>query len=116
LHVAGFLAVADKGVRVWFAIDVEAGPAVGDDVSMRDVDVLVLADEMGAKNGAKELRRCDGVLLGQNKDGILDGVCCDDDAVVGFGVAVTYISVLLRFTIGLKRGGGLGLRSIDFTF
>lgn len=82
-----------------FAVDVEAGPAVRDDVGMRDVDVLVLVDEMGTKNGAKELGRYDGVLLGQNKDGILDGVCCDDDAVVGFGVAVTYISVLLRFIL-----------------
>lgn len=88
LHGALLLAVAHERVRVRLAVDGQPGPAVRDDVDVRDVDVPVLGDEVGAQDGAEELRRRDGVLLGQDVDGVLDGVGGDDDAVVGFGVAV----------------------------
>lgn len=88
LHVAGFLAIPEEGVRVRLAVDGHTGPTVGDDVDMGGVDVVVLGDEVGSKNGTKELGRSDGVLLGSDVDGVLDGVGCDNHAVVGLGVAV----------------------------
>lgn len=64
LDVARFFAVADKGVGVRFAVDVEPGPAVGDDAGVRNMDVLVPVDEVGADDGSKELRGCHGLLFG----------------------------------------------------
>lgn len=88
LHVAGFLAIPEEGVRVRLAVDGHTGPAVGDDVDMGGVDVVVLGDEVASKNGAEELGGSDGILLGGDVDGVLDGVGCDNDAVVGLGVAI----------------------------
>lgn len=64
LDVAGFFAVADERVRVRFPVDVEPGPAVGDDAGVRNMDVLVFVDEVGADDGSEELRGCYGMLLG----------------------------------------------------
>lgn len=72
LHVAGLGAVLDERVRVWLAVDVHAHPAVGDDVDVRGVDVAVLLDEVGAEDGAEELWRVDGGLLGRDVNGVLD--------------------------------------------
>ena len=90
LHGAGLLAALDEGVRVWLAVDGHAVPAVGDDVGMGGVDVRVCLDEVGGEDGAEELGGCDGVLFGEDVDGVFDGVCGDDDAVVCFGVPVHY--------------------------
>ena len=54
---------------------------------MSCMDVLVGLDEMGAQDGREELGRVDGVLLGHYVGRILHRVCCDHDAVVGFGVS-----------------------------
>lgn len=72
LDIAGFLAVADEGVRVGLAVNVHARPAVGDDVGVRGVDVLVFLDEVGAQDGAEELGGSDRVLLGEDVDCVLD--------------------------------------------
>ena len=61
---------------------------MGDDVSVRSVDVFVFLDEVGAQNGAEELWGSDRVLLGEDVDGVLDRVSSDNDAVVGLSVAV----------------------------
>lgn len=87
LNISGFGAVAQEGVRVWLAVDGHAGPSVGDDVDMGGVDVAVLFDEVRSDDGPKNFGGCDGVLFGENKDSVFDGVCGNDDAVVGFGVA-----------------------------
>lgn len=74
------------------AVDGHAVPAVGDDIGMGGVDVRVCLDEMRGEDGAEELGGCDGVLFGEDVDGVFDGVCGDDDAVVCFGVPThTYI-------------------------
>jgi len=54
---------------------------------MRGGDVRVRVDEVLGEVGGVELRGVDGVLLGFDVDGVLDGVGGDDDAVVGLGVA-----------------------------
>lgn len=88
LDVAGLGAVLDEGVGVGLAVDLHAHPAVGDDVDVGGVDVGVLLDEVCAEDGAEQLGGSDGLLLGGDVDGVLDGVGGDDDAVVGLGVAV----------------------------
>ena len=86
LNVAGFSPVAQEGVRVRFAVDSHAGPAVGDDVDMGGVDVAVFLDEVRSDDRSKDFGGCDGVLFGEDEDCVFDGVCGNDDAVVGFGV------------------------------
>lgn len=88
LDVAGLGAVLDEGVGVGLAVDVHAHPAVGDDVDVGGVDVRVFLDEVGAEDGAEQLGRSHGLLLGSDVDGVLDGIGGDDDAVVGPGVAI----------------------------
>lgn len=48
LHGARFFPVFDEGVRVRGAVDLHARPAMRHDVDVRDVDVLVLLDEVRA--------------------------------------------------------------------
>ena len=60
------LAVTDKGVLVKNAVDSVTGPSVLDDVDKSLLDVVVGCDEVIAKNGRKELRRSDRVLLSEN--------------------------------------------------
>jgi hypothetical protein len=59
-------------VRVRLAVKLEAGPTVSDDVGVRNVDVRVLVNEVGADDGAEQLGRNDGVLLGEDEDGVFD--------------------------------------------
>ena len=87
LDVAGLLAIAEEGVRVWLAVDGQASPAVGDDVDVGGVDVVVFGDEVVPEDGAEEFGGSDGVLLGGDVNGVFDGVGCDDNAVIGRGVA-----------------------------
>ena len=70
------------------AVDFHALPAVGHDVNVRRMDVAILLDEVCAQNGTEQLWRSDGVLLGCDVNGVLDRVCCDDNAVIGLGVAI----------------------------
>lgn len=88
LHGSGFLAVLDERVRVRLAVDVHARPSVGDDRGMGGVNVRVCLDEVGAKDRAEELRGRDGMLFGEDVNGVFDGVGCDDDAVVCFCVSL----------------------------
>ena len=90
LHGADLLAAFDEGVGVGGVVDGHAVPAVGDDVGMGGMDVRVCLDEVGSENGAEELGGCDGVLSGEDVDGVFDGVCGHHDAVVCFGVPVYY--------------------------
>lgn len=89
LDGAGLVAVLVERVRVRLAVEVHAGPAVGDDLGLRGVNVVVAGDEVGAQDGAEQLGRSDWVLLGEDVDGLLDGVGRDNHAVVGLGVAVS---------------------------
>lgn len=86
LHIPLLLAVADEGVRVWLAVNVHPGPAVADNVDVSGMDVVVLLNEVCAQDGAEQLGRSNGVLLGGDVNGVLNGVGCDNDAVVGLGV------------------------------
>lgn len=88
LDIAGFCAVAQEGVRMRFAVDGHAGPAVGDDIDMGGVDVAVFLDKVRSDDRPKNFGGCDGVLFGEDEDCVFDGVCGDDDAVVGFGVSI----------------------------
>ena len=81
-----------------------------DDLDVRGCDVRVSFDEVGAENGGKELRRCDGVFPCFDVDGVLHGVGGYDDAVVGFGVAANW-SEELR-----KSGERDIIRCFDGTF
>jgi len=88
LNVAGFSAIAQEGVRMRLAVDGHAGPAVGDDVDMGSVDVAVFLDEVRPDDRPEDFGGCDGVLFGEDEDCVFDGVCGDDDAVIGFGVSI----------------------------
>jgi hypothetical protein len=82
---------------------------VGDDVDMSGVDVAVFFDEVRSNDRPKNFGGCDGVLFGEDEDCVFDGVCGDDDAVVGFGVAVDR-SVHLTILIVDRKGF---LRDVD---
>lgn len=86
LDVPCLAGVLDEAVGVRLAVDGHALPVVGDDLDMGSVDVAVLLDEVRAQKGGEVFRGCDGVLLGKQVDGVLDGVGRDNDAVVGLGV------------------------------
>ena len=82
----------------------QSGPAVGDNLGPGGMDVLVLLNEMRSNDCSEKLRRGDRMLLGQDVDGILHGICRYDDAVVCFGVSIPfqpriiciYIKILTR--------------------
>ncbi len=74
-------------MRMWLAVDCHAGPSVLNDANVSGVDVLVGLDEVVAENGGKELGRVDGVLFRHDIGGLLHGVRCNHDAVVGFGIS-----------------------------
>ena len=86
LDVAGLLAVAQEAVGVGLAVDGHARPAVDRHVDVGGADVGVLVEEMAAQDAGVQLRGVDGVLLGLDVDGVLDGVGSNHDAVVGLGV------------------------------
>lgn len=80
-------AIAEERVRMGFAIDSHATPAVDGNLDMCDVNVAVSVDEVLAKNGSKELRRVNRVLLCKYVDGLLLGIGCDDGGIVCLCVA-----------------------------
>lgn len=80
-------AIAEERVRMGFAVDSHTTPAVDSNLDMCDMDVAVSVDEVLAKNGSKELRRVDRVLLCKYVDGLLLGIGCDDGGVVCLCVA-----------------------------
>lgn len=82
------LAVAHEAMGVRLSVDIHACPTMQHNIDMCCMDVGILVDEMGANGGREELRRIDGVLLGENKDAILDGVCGYNYAIVGADIAV----------------------------
>lgn len=43
---------------------------------------------MGGHDGSEEFRGRNRMLLRQDVDGVLHGVCCNDDTVIGLGVSV----------------------------
>jgi hypothetical protein len=59
-----------------------------DDLDVCGVDVRVGLDEVLAEGRGELLGRVDGVLLREDVNGLLLGVCGNDGAVVCFGVAV----------------------------
>lgn len=93
LDVPRLIAVLEEAVRVRLAIDRHPHPAVGDDLDVGDVDVGVLFNEVRAEDGGVELWRGDRVLLGNKVDGVLDGVCGDDDAVVGLCIGLVDVAL-----------------------
>lgn len=68
------------------SIDFHSRPSVLNDLDVCRVNVLVSIDEMICKNGSEQLRRIDGMLLGDDVRGLLHGVSRDYDTVVRFGV------------------------------
>ena len=86
LDVAGLLAVTQEAVGVGLAVDDHARPAVDGDVDVGGRDVGVFVEEVLAQDAGVQLGRVDGVLLGLDVDGVLDGVGSDNHAVVGLGV------------------------------
>lgn len=86
LDVAGLIAVLDEAVRVRLAVHIHTLPAVGDHLNMRGIDVRVALDKVGGDGGGEELGRGDLMLLCEDVDCVLDGVCGDDDGVVCGGV------------------------------
>lgn len=111
LDSACLLAVAQKAVWVRFSLDLHARPAVRDDLDIGDVDVAVFLNKVGAEDGGEQLRWIDGVLLGGDKDCVLDGVGGDDDAVVA--LCVGDVDVALQEAAnghlgdGVDAGGGV---------
>lgn len=58
------------------------------DLDVCGVNVRVGVDKVVANNGGKLLGRVDGVLLCENVGSLLLGVCCDNDRIIGSGIAV----------------------------
>ena len=86
------------------AVNVHPRPAVADDVDVSGMDVLVLLNEVCAEDGAEQLGGVNGVLFGGNVNGVLDGVGCDNDTVVGLGVTVKSSVVSQTFKgLGIDR-------------
>ena len=92
VHLDGalLLAVFVERVRVGLAVNIHARPAVSDNLDMRRVNVVVASNEVVANDRPEQLGGSHWVLLGEDVDGVLDGVGCDNDAVVGLGVAVLH--------------------------
>lgn len=84
--LAGLTSVLDEAVGVRLAVDVHSDPFVGGNVDVGDVDVAVLLDEVVTQDRGKQLGGVDGVLLGHDEGGVLNGIGGDNDAVVGLGV------------------------------
>lgn len=82
LHGAGLFAVLDERVRVGFASDIHARPAMCDNVGLSGVDVVVGLDEMRSQDRGEELGGRDRVLFGKDVDGVFDGVRGHDGAIV----------------------------------
>lgn len=59
------------------------------DLDLGRVDMFVGISEVSSHDGSKQLRRRNGMLLGQYVDCLLHGVCGDNDAVIGLSVATT---------------------------
>ena len=77
---------------------------MGDNLGPGRMDVLVLLNEMGSNDCSKKLRRGDRMLLGQDVDGIFHGICGYDDAVVCFGVSITFqLRVICKYIKILAR-------------
>ena len=107
-NVALLLALLDEAVRVRLAVDIHADPALGDDLDIGGVDVAVLFDKVAADDGGKQLGRSDGVLLGEDEDGVLHCVGGDDDAVVG--LCVGRLNVALEQDADDHFGDGVDAR------
>jgi len=60
------------------------------------VDVGVGGDEVVGDDGGEKFDGGDGVLFGEDVAGLLLGVCCDDDGVVCFCVAVQVVRSCCR--------------------
>ena len=58
------------------------------DVHVRNMDMGILGDEVVSEDGSKELRWCDGVLLGKDISRLFLRISSHDHRVVGAGVAV----------------------------
>lgn len=72
---------------VWFSVDGHACPFVLDDFDVGGVDVFVGVYEVIANDGGEEFWGVDWVLFCEDVAGLLLGVCCYDDGVVGCCVA-----------------------------
>ena len=59
------------------------------DLDLGRVDMFVGFGKVVSHDGSEQLRRRNGMLLGHYIDGLLHGVCGDNDAVIGLGVATT---------------------------
>lgn len=105
---AGLVAVLDEAVRVRLAVELDAVPAVRRDVNVGDVDVRVLLDKVVAESRGELLGRVDGVLLGEQEDGVLHRVRSYDDAVVG--LRVRSLDVALKQTAHGHLGHGVHAR------
>ena len=109
------LAITQETVRMGLPIDVHPCPAMRDDTDMGSMDMRITVDEVGRHGGGEELGRGHGVLLGEDVDCVLDGVCGDDDAVVGAGVGGG--DVALEEAADCHLGDGLcvgGRVAVDF--
>ena len=84
---------------------------MGDDLDVCSRYMFICLYEMVGHNGGKKLRRGDGMLLRHEIDGVLDGVGCDDSAVISFGVTGYSQLVILEMVLVDWH-----LRGFDFTF
>lgn len=81
-------AITEKGVRMRLSVDCHPSPTMCNDLDVSGVDVFVCCDEVSGHDGSEEFRRRDGMLLRQDVNGVLHGVCCNDDTVIGLGISV----------------------------
>jgi hypothetical protein len=117
LNVPRLVSVLEEAVGVRLAVNGHAHPAVRHNLDMGDVDVAVRLDEVRAEDRGEELRRCDGVLLGGDVDGVFDGIRGDDDAVVGLGVGSVDLTLEKaaygHLRDGLDAGGRVTVDLVD---
>ena len=63
---------------------------MGDHLDPGRMDMFVGVNEMGSNDCSKKLRRGDRMLLSHDIDGVLHGICRHDDAIICFGVSVSF--------------------------
>ena len=73
---------------MWLSVNLHTLPSVNGDLDVGSVNVLVGVDKVVAQDGSKQLWRGDWVLLGEDIDRLLLGVCGYDRRVVCFCVSI----------------------------
>lgn len=118
----GLVSILDKAVRVILAIKSDAVPAMRGHVNVGNVNVWVGLDKVVAEDRGELLRRIDGVLLGEDENGVLHGIRGYNNVVVGAGVGCLNVALEqaadghLGDSVDAGLGVAVGFEDADIVF